>query len=210
MEYPTLFTADGSWTGIFKDAEITTEHEFGHQYWYGMVASNEFEEAWLDEGINSYSEVKVLAALLGAGTSAVNQRYANLGDGSLQRIGYLSSPDSDPVTRFAWKFRNEQSYGAITYGKSATLLATLEGMIGTDTMNEVMRTYFERVSLHASDHRRLPPHDRAGSSGSRQGYCADPRPGDLSGQFLPWPASPVEIRSSNQGPLLRRQPPLRN
>ena len=42
-----------------------TEHEFGHQYWYGMVATNEFENAWLDEGINSYTEVKVIDALYG-------------------------------------------------------------------------------------------------------------------------------------------------
>lgn len=144
MEYPTLVTGDGSWTGVFKAPEITAEHEFGHQYWYGMVATNEFEEAWLDEGINSYTEVKVLAALLGEGTSAVHQRYANLGDGALQRSSYLSSPDFDPVTRFAWKFRDEQSYGAITYGKSATLLATLEGILGKNTMDEAMRAYFER------------------------------------------------------------------
>ena len=26
------------------------EHEFGDQYWYGMVATNEFENAWMDEG----------------------------------------------------------------------------------------------------------------------------------------------------------------
>lgn len=144
MEYPTLVTGDGSWTGIFKVPEITIEHEFGHQYWYGMVATNEFEEAWLDEGINSYTEVKVLAALLGDRTSVVQQRYANLGDESLQRITYLSSPDFDPVTRFAWKFRNEHSYGAITYGKTATLLTTLEGIVGTDTMDEALRTYFQR------------------------------------------------------------------
>ena len=144
MEYPTLVTGDGSWTGIFKVPEITIEHEFGHQYWYGMVATNEFEEAWLDEGINSYTEVKVLAALLGDRTSVVQQRYANLGDESLQRMTYLSAPDFDPVTRFAWKFRNEQSYGAITYGKTATLLTTLEGIIGTDTMDEALRIYFQR------------------------------------------------------------------
>ena len=56
MEYPTLFTGDGSWWGPFSVVEITTEHEFGHQYWYGMVATNEFQEAWLDEGINSYTD----------------------------------------------------------------------------------------------------------------------------------------------------------
>jgi hypothetical protein len=144
MEYPTLVTGDGSWSGIFKLPELTVEHEFGHQYWYGMVASNEFEEAWLDEGINSYTEVKVLAALLGARTSVVGERYANFGDGSLQRFDYLLAPDLDPVTRFAWKFRNEQSYGAVTYGKTATLLSTLEGIIGQDTMAEAMRTYFQR------------------------------------------------------------------
>jgi aminopeptidase N len=41
--------------------EVILIHEFGHQYWYGMVASNEFEEAWLDEGINSYCEANLMA-----------------------------------------------------------------------------------------------------------------------------------------------------
>jgi len=144
MEYPTLFTADGSWSGPFNLAEVTVEHEFGHQYWYGMVATNEFEEAWLDEGINSYTEVKVMAAILGARTSDLKRRYANFGDDDYQRISYLMALNLDPVTRFAWKFRNGLSYGAVTYGKSATLLGTLEGMIGRDTMDEAMRTYFER------------------------------------------------------------------
>jgi hypothetical protein len=144
MEYPTLFTADGTWSGVFNVPEVTVAHEFGHQYWYGMVATNEFEDAWLDEGINSYTEVKVLAAILGAHTSGVNQRYANFGDHDYWRIAYLQAPDLDPVTRFAWKFRNSTSYGGVTYGKSATLLSTLEGIIGPDTMDEALRTYFER------------------------------------------------------------------
>jgi hypothetical protein len=144
MEYPTLFTADGSWWGPFNGAEVTVAHEFGHQYWYGMVATNEFEEAWLDEGINSYAEVRTLAAILGNRTSGLNRRYANLGDQDYWRITYLLALDLDPVTRFAWKFRDSDSYGAITYGKSATLLSTLEGILGRDIMDEAMRTYFQR------------------------------------------------------------------
>jgi len=35
-------------------------HEFGHGYWYGLVANNEFEAAWLDEGFNTYSTTRVL------------------------------------------------------------------------------------------------------------------------------------------------------
>ena len=45
--------------------ELVIAHEFGHQYWYGMVATNEFEDPWLDEGINSYVEAKVMNSLRG-------------------------------------------------------------------------------------------------------------------------------------------------
>jgi hypothetical protein len=42
--------------------ESVTAHEFGHQYWYGIVATNESEEAWLDEGINTYSTMRLMDA----------------------------------------------------------------------------------------------------------------------------------------------------
>ncbi|MDQ2832218.1 MAG: M1 family peptidase [Acidobacteriota bacterium] len=144
MEYPTLFTGDTSWYEPSHITELTAEHEFGHQYWYGMVATNEFEDAWLDEGINSYTEVKVLSSILGRDTSVFDRSYASAGDYELERLEYISSSDFDPVTRWAYKFRDANSYGGVTYGKTATLLATLEGIIGADTMDEAMRTYFMR------------------------------------------------------------------
>src|SRR6202167_4920783 len=60
MEYPTFITGDTNWfmpKGLALP-ELVVEHEFGHQYWYGMVATNEFEDAWMDEGINSSTDVK--------------------------------------------------------------------------------------------------------------------------------------------------------
>jgi hypothetical protein len=144
MEYPTLITCGTSWWDPTHFTEEVTEHEFGHQYWYGMVATNEFEDAWLDEGINSYTEVNVLAAILGKKTSLIQQPWANASDGEEQYISYSSNPDNDPVVRHAWQFRNAGSYGSITYGKSAIVLKTLEGIVGRDTMDEAMHTYFMR------------------------------------------------------------------
>ena len=46
------------------------------------------------------------------------------------------------VCRHAWLFRNDNSYGSITYGKTASVLLTLEGIIGEDTMAKAMRAYF--------------------------------------------------------------------
>jgi hypothetical protein len=144
MEYPTLITGGTSWFAPTYDTEITAEHEFGHQYWYGMVATNEFEDAWLDEGINSYTEVNVTGAILGRDTNSIKLPWANLSDLSQQYLGYLSSRDFDPVTRHAWEFRDAESYGGVTYGKSAVVLKTLEGIVGQDTMDEAMRVYFMR------------------------------------------------------------------
>jgi hypothetical protein len=151
MEYPTLITAGTTW-GLPDKAyfnELVTEHEFGHQYWYGMVATNEFEEAWLDEGINSYTECKVLASLLGEETSALGFEQAHISDLETQRLSYIGEPDYDPMTRHAWQFYSGGSYGGITYGKTATVLTTLEALLGPgrqgeEVMRNVLHTYFMR------------------------------------------------------------------
>jgi hypothetical protein len=65
MEYPMLFTVSMAafLPGFYVAPEELTLHEFGHQYWYGLVATNEFEEPWLDEGINSYVTDRAMRAL---------------------------------------------------------------------------------------------------------------------------------------------------
>ena len=124
--------------------ELVTEHEFGHQYWYGMVATNEFEDAWLDEGINSYTEVKIMDSLYGERTSVLDMYGATAGEHDYQRLEYSRVADRDPMARFAYQYMNSQSYGGITYGKTATVLATLERVVGEDTLRQALRTYFLR------------------------------------------------------------------
>jgi len=146
MEYPTLITAGTTWNmpkgSLFP--EVVVEHEFGHQYWYGMVATNEFEEAWLDEGINSYVEVKVMDELYGKDTSVSQFSFATVGEDAFQRDNYIPMPDTDPMTRHAWQFYNGNAYGGITYAKTATVLLTLEKLIGEETMRMALHTYFLR------------------------------------------------------------------
>lgn len=146
MEYPTFITADTAWwvpSGL-KLPEIVTEHEFGHQYWYGMVATNEFEEAWLDEGINQYTEGKVMDALYGREVDVLNTRAATASERGLDRISYMSVADLDPMTRPGWQYESFNSYGGITYSKTALVLLTLEDIIGEQKVREAQRVYFER------------------------------------------------------------------
>jgi hypothetical protein len=144
MEYPTFITGDTSWfmpEGLHLP-EVVVEHEFGHQYWYGMVATNEFEDAWMDEGINSYTEVKVLDSILGKNTSILNLAGATMGEREEQRLMYMGAADIDPIAQKAYDYYSYNSYGGITYGKTASVLLTLEGIIGEDTMAKAMHVYF--------------------------------------------------------------------
>jgi hypothetical protein len=146
MEYPTFITGETTWwvPGGLLLPEVVVEHEFGHQYWYGMVATNEFEDAWMDEGINSYTEVKVLDSIAGRNTSLLNQWGIRAGDREQQRLGYVGVASLDPIAQEAWKYYGFNSYGGVTYGKTACVLLTLESIIGEDTMQKAMRTYFMR------------------------------------------------------------------
>lgn len=149
MEYPTFITAGTTYRlpkGL-REAEGVVEHEFGHQYWYGMVATNEFEDAWLDEGINSYTEVKVMDALYGKDTSVLSMLGATMGNREQQRLSYASVADLDPLTSNAWDYVNAGSYGGITYGKTATVLLTLEGIIGEDKVQQAVHTWFQRYKF---------------------------------------------------------------
>ena len=88
MEYPTLFTGGASVLAPpeLQSPEGVTIHEAGHQFWYGLVASNEFEEAWLDEGFNTYMTSKATDHSLGP--EGWGRRYFGAGPGLGGRVGW--------------------------------------------------------------------------------------------------------------------------
>ena len=146
MEYPTFITAGTMWWVFdgLKLPEAVVEHEFGHQYWYGMVATNEFEEAWLDEGINQYTECKVMDALYGRDVDTLNTRAATASERGTDHSSYIGVAELDPMTRRGWQFLNFNSYGGISYSKTAVVLLTLEHIIGEQKVREAQHVYFER------------------------------------------------------------------
>jgi hypothetical protein len=149
-EYPTLFTAGTSFLfnrgplrGVLFPENVVV-HEFGHQYWYGMVANNEFEEAWLDEGIDSYSTGKVLAEAYGRDTSMLSAFGLRVGDLELARSGNGPRRRFERIRARAWDYSSEGAYGFNSYARPQLMLLTLEGLLGEETMARVLRTYHER------------------------------------------------------------------
>lgn len=145
MEYPTFITCGETFWGLpngIRSPEVVTIHEFGHQYFQGMLASNEFEESFLDEGFNQYYEGRIMDATYGKG-SLINLFGFKLNDSESPRIAYISMKNIkiSEIFRKSWEYP-KGTYGTLTYMKTATMLQTLENLIGTEVMDEVMHNYF--------------------------------------------------------------------
>lgn len=148
MEYPTLITCGsywgmGSW-GRFQ--EVVTIHEFVHQYFQGMVASNEFENSWMDEGFTQYFEGRIMDEYY-KGQQANIFGFA-IHDMASSRAGYvmMDNPKMTEIRRNAWTYPGG-TYGIMTYQKTATWLKTLEGFVGIKNMDAIMQTYFARFKF---------------------------------------------------------------
>lgn len=128
MEYPTLITAFGA-TDATPDTSLerTVIHEIGHQYFYGMVASNEFEEAWLDESFTSYAEDRLMEQEYGIKTNLPIQASLVL--------------KPEPLNMETWKYDGADSYSRNVYIRGKLVLKDIERQVGTKAMNNIMSSY---------------------------------------------------------------------
>ena len=147
MEYQTLYTVGtNKWLGRWpfdkiRGPEMVTIHEFGHGYWMGLVASNEFEESWMDEGINSFTEAEMC-----------DRHYpffvefpfgVGFRDEHMQRT-IAAGVDFDPIIRSSWRYSSGNSYGRNSYPRPATVINQIRRILGEETFWKRFRDYSER------------------------------------------------------------------
>jgi hypothetical protein len=146
------------------DPEGVTVHECGHQFWYALVGNNEFEDAWIDEGLNTFSTGRTMA-------TAFNPNFESfrlfggfvpfvLHDFPVSRevdenglASYRDGAKLDAQSTPSWRYWPAAG-GALSYSKTALWLNTLERYLGWPTLQRIMSTFFERWKF-----RHPKPHD---------------------------------------------------
>jgi hypothetical protein len=154
MEYPTFYTIAG-WRTLDRrsydqyDLDFVTIHEFGHGYFYGILASNEFEEPLLDEGLNQYWDDRLLRAR-GEDVYTTTPLLGKLGFrphfpvfdfDRMSALGATTTDPADPPGANAW--HRLQGIGPV-YVRSATVLRDLEAQLGTPVIERAFREYYRR------------------------------------------------------------------
>lgn len=148
MEYPmiTLITSpDANEENL--DAVIT--HEVGHNWFPMMIASNERQHAWMDEGINSYFQFRYEAEKWKSNTilgEYIPKEVKKLPVGEFQAAIYnvisKALPMEGAIETPAADFKNEEQYGLVTYIKTAVWMYALEQEFGREKVDKAIQAYF--------------------------------------------------------------------
>lgn len=153
MEYPTITLINQSFSP--KQLEETIVHEVGHNWFYGILGTNERDFPAMDEGLNSFYEMRYLskkypdfklAEMIGLN----NDKKDVLGINHLPQRKYyewayliLASHNADlPILQQSTKY-TELNYAGIVYCKTAITTDYLKNFFGEELFDEAMSFYFK-------------------------------------------------------------------
>jgi hypothetical protein len=150
MEYPTITVIGGVNSDLTLETVIA--HEVGHNWFYGVLGSNERKHAWMDEGLNSFNELRYLetrypdlklfdsfapdlAELAGAENVPQRRQYELLYLLTARRG--LDQPMDLPATDFTML-----NYAGIVYSKTAMVFNHVRHYLGDEKFDAIMQTYY--------------------------------------------------------------------
>jgi hypothetical protein len=150
MEYPTITLITTTEGG--QEMDVTIAHEIGHNWFYGILASNERDHPWMDEGMNSYYQNRYEIEKYGnynlVTKSGGNFFRNKIPDDALEMLLnlmfkiYKDQPIETPSELFT-----STNYGLVVYVKTSIWMKKLEEQLGKVTFDSSMRTYFRDWSF---------------------------------------------------------------
>lgn len=145
MEYPTitLITTSGSQ----QELDATLAHEIGHNWFYGILASNERDHAWMDEGINTYYQQRYETEKYGITSDGpefkdafMHQRMpATFNETQIAALEKIKKDQPINTTSAAY---TETNYSLMVYEKTPVWMRYLQQQSGTQTFDSSMKFYY--------------------------------------------------------------------
>lgn len=156
MEYPTLITTGAPWwlpEGA-RWVEAVTVHELAHQWFQGMVASDERRWPFLDEGLTTWVEQRALEDRFGP-SSLVGLGGLRVSDVAARRVFAIRHGLDDAIALPASGFVDFASLGGLAYARAAALLETIGRVHGDRALLQALGRYARRHRFDHPDPRHL-------------------------------------------------------
>jgi hypothetical protein len=138
IEHPgVIVLTNGLFANPFGTFTSVLVHEIAHQWSFNMVGSDQITEPWLDESLTQYLTWRF--------QKEVNPRFVRGLENYWQNL-WSESPDPAMPIGLSVSAYNPTSYSGIVYGKGLFFFKTLAEVIGQETLDEALRSYFERYA----------------------------------------------------------------
>lgn len=147
MEYPGIVFIGNDYF-LYSRRKILEQiivHETAHQWWYGLVGSNQVKEAWLDEGLTTYSETIYIKEKYGKKV-AEDYFFDNVVAGYEYGKTYLGMDQS--FNKHLEEFSGWDDYGILVYTKAAMFIEDIKVNYGEKVLYNILSDYFERFKYH--------------------------------------------------------------
>jgi len=145
MEYPGLIVTGGpwysSWSGL-RNLEAVVLHELAHQWFYGIIATDEARYPVLDEGLATWAEFDALRALFGPGSAFSGFGITVSVDATAMAANTLYG-DAGPLARPASGFHGFRELAATIYARTGLLFETLANVYGAEKLRQALHHYAE-------------------------------------------------------------------
>lgn len=152
MEYPNVTVIGG--VSNKEELEVVIVHEVGHNWFYGILGSNERDFGWMDEGLNTLNEMRYVASKY-----PTNTRLSDMVKGFAKKLGLLGLSHKDegdlmyrcmasfgvdqPIQTLSADF-SSANYGGVMYQKTGLVFHYLKAYLGDSMFDVCMQAYFER------------------------------------------------------------------
>lgn len=143
MEYPNIVLISDEVLAQ-KDYEYVIIHEIAHQWWYGVVGNDEYNHAWLDEGLAEYSTLMFYQENPEYGEDFEGLVKSSLESYKLFEKVYIKVTGSvdGSMDRAICDFATEPEYVQCTYTKGVIMFNTLREMVGDKKFKSALKNYY--------------------------------------------------------------------
>lgn len=150
MEYPNVTVIGNASSAM--DLEIVIVHEVGHNWFYGILGTNERLHGWMDEGMNTLNELRYIYTkypdndnlsdmLLNGRLHADHLSHYDMSDLSYRVVAGMG--EDQPIETHSAEFTTV-NYGAVMYMKTGLVFNYLKQYLGDETFDRCMQKYYDQ------------------------------------------------------------------